>query len=49
MVVDPDPKLLACPDSDPEAVFTDAKFVNDDPEFHQRRHFHCDFYLVLIK
>jgi hypothetical protein len=31
-----------------EAVFTDAKFMIYDPEFHQRRHFHRDFYLVLI-
>jgi hypothetical protein len=33
----------------PEAVFTDTKFVIYDPEFHQRRHFHRDLYLVFIK
>ncbi len=30
-----------------EADFTDAKFVIYDPEFHQRRHFHHNLYLVL--
>ncbi len=29
-----------------EAVFTDAKFVIYDPEFHKRRHFHRDLYFV---
>ncbi len=27
----------------PETLFTGAKFKIFDPEFHQRRHFHCDF------
>jgi hypothetical protein len=32
-----------------EAIFIDAKFIIYDPKFHQKRHFHRDLYLVLIK
>ncbi len=36
-------------DTGPEAIFTDTKFVNYDPAFHQRCPFHLYFNLISIK